>query len=543
MMQMPAETPSPPRRLFLLAQAVLIVLTLARVASTHRVFSETLDEPVHIGVGYDWLRGLPYHNDARNPPLPRVLAALPLLLSPPPLSGSRAIGSRGNDLLYYGDRYEKTLARCRCGNLLLLAVAMISIGWWSARLFNLTVSLVAVALFATLPAILGHAGLATTDLSSVTTLTLAVVVLDWFFDRPAFRRGALLGLCIALGVLAKFTFLPFFLGSAIVLGAILRPARAALRPALLALLVAFLGVWAGYRFETGRIVDVPGNSVWWVTSAAPKFAQPAVKWVAEHVPLPAPSILVGMSFIKVDDDLRTYDAYLFGQFKSGGYWYYFPAVFFFKTPFPFLILSAWGAALLIVRARRTRSWRGLELLAIALIPFLTLMRSSLNLGVRHVLAVYAPLSILAALAVIGIWTSSRDLFGRTALIGLLAWLFTGTAAAHPDYLPWFNAAAGQNPEYVAIDSNLDWGQDMLRLARAVRIRQIDHLHVLVVTARYDHFGPHWEFLQPFTLQHRSWLAVSESALKFGNRHHEFDWLSAYSPIERVGKSIRLYYIP
>jgi hypothetical protein len=542
-MQMSSETPPAPRRLFLLAHAALILLTLLRVASTHRVFSQTLDEPVHIGVGYDWLRGIPYHYDARNPPLPRVLAALPLLLTHPPLSASNDIATRGNDLLYYGDHYEKTLARCRWGNLLLLAAAMISIGWWAARLFGRGVSLIAVALFATLPAILGHAGLATTDLSSVTTLTLAVLVLDWFFDQPGVRRGALLGVCIALGVLAKFTFLLFFFAAALVLAAIRRPSRAALRPALLSLAVAFFGIWAGYRFETGRIVDVPGNSVWWVTTAAPKFTQPAVKWVAEHVPLPAPSILIGMSFIKVDDDLRTYDAYLFGHFRSGGYWYYFPTVFFFKTPLPFLILGVWGTALLIVRARRTRSWRGLELVAIALIPFLVLMRSSLNLGVRHVLAVYAPLSILAALAVVEIWNASRDVFGRTALIGLLAWLFIGSAAAHPDYLPWFNAAAGPNPEYVAIDSNLDWGQDMLRLARAVRARHIEQLYVLVVsTARYEYIG-RCEFLPPFTLQHGSWIAVSESALKFGNRHHEFDWLSTYAPVERVGKTIRLYYIP
>jgi Dolichyl-phosphate-mannose-protein mannosyltransferase len=537
-------TPSARKRAFLFAHTALIVLTLLRVASTHRVFSQTLDEPVHIGVGYDWLRGLPYHNDARNPPLPRVLAALPLLLTHPPLSASNDIATRGNDLLYYGDHYERTLARCRWGNLLLLAVAMINLGWWAARQFNRAVSLIAVALFATMPAILGHAGLATTDLSNVATLTLAVVVLDWFLDRPTSRRGATLGICIALGILAKFTFIPFFFLSAIVLAAIRPPSRAALGPALLALITAFLVVWVGYRFETGRISDAAGNSVSYVTTAAPKFSQTAVKWMAEHVPLPAPSILIGMSLIKVDDDLRTYDAYLFGRFRSGGFWYYFPAVFFFKTPFPFLILCLWGAAFLVVRAWRTRTWRGLELLAIALIPFLTLMRSSLNLGVRHVLAVYAPLSIIAAVAVIEIWRTSSDLFGRLALAGLLVWLFAGTAIAHPDYLPWFNAAAGPNPEHVAIDSNLDWGQDMLRLGRAVRARHIDQLYVLVVTtSRFERLGARCEFLEPFTLRHDSWIAVSESALALMNRNHEYDWLSVYQPVERVGKTIQLYHIP
>ena len=87
-----------------------------------------------------------------------------------------------------------------------------------------------------------------------------------------------------------------------------------------------------------------------------------------------------------------------------------------------------------------------------------------------------PLSIVAGYAVVHIWRTSRDAFGRAALIALLAWLFIGVGKEHPDYLPWFNEAAQPNPSWVAADSNIDWGQDVLRLARVVEEMKIDHLH-------------------------------------------------------------------
>ena len=38
------------------------------------------------------------------------------------------------------------------------------------------------------------------------------------------------------------------------------------------------------------------------------------------------------------------------------------------------------------------------------------------------------------------------------------------SSSHPDYLPYTNELAGSEPEKVLADSDLDWGQDMKRLA-------------------------------------------------------------------------------
>ena len=44
----------------------------------------------------------------------------------------------------------------------------------------------------------------------------------------------------------------------------------------------------------------------------------------------------------------------------------------------------------------------------------------------------------------------------------------GSLAAHPDYLAYFNALAGDDPERIVVDSDLDWGQDIKRLGQRLR---------------------------------------------------------------------------
>jgi hypothetical protein len=175
---------------------------------------------------------------------------------------------------------------------------------------------------------------------------------------------------------------------------------------------------------------------------------------------------------------------------------------------------------------------------VAIMPFVMLlpaMYSQINLGVRHVLPLYPLLAIAAAYAVVELWR--RGLRWRVEICALLAWLAIGSAAAHPDYLPYFNEAALGHGERIAVDSNLDWGQDLLRLAGAVRAHHIQHLYV-------DYFGSAdpKRFLPcavdelPRAGPARGWVAVSETALVMGN----IEWLKTRRPVGEVGKSIRLY---
>jgi 4-amino-4-deoxy-L-arabinose transferase-like glycosyltransferase len=521
---------------YVAAIAVLTIVAVARVASTHRVFSATVDEPIHLASGYEWFKG-ELTLDMTHPPLARILGALPLRLEGLPYPQPTGMHDRGNQLLYYGDRYVKNLARARMGNLLLLIVAIVTVAAWARRMFSRAVSILAVMLFTAHPLLLGHAGLLTTDLAVAATLPLALLALDFYLESPTWKRGVLLGVAIGLGVLSKFSFFVFFPPSVIVVLLLRRPLRARAITVAVALAVAFLVGWAGYRFDVRKPANVVDKGADMLEWAAPAPLKPLARFMG-RIPLPASALPIGMAQVKLHEILG-HTAYLFGRESRDGWWYYFPVVFFYKSPLPWLILVAWGTLMLA----RARDRNGLQLVLIPLAILLTAMTTSLNIGARHILPIVAPLSIVAAYGVACIWMHTRDAFGRTMLGALLAWLVIGVAVEHPDYLSWYNELAQPSPSWIAADSNIDWGQDVLRLERVVRERNITHLHTAFMNStRLGAHGIDATGLVPHQ-KVSGWVAVSENWLRFGEARGDYDWLSAYRPVQQVGKTIRLYYIP
>ncbi|HEX2123236.1 MAG TPA: phospholipid carrier-dependent glycosyltransferase [Thermoanaerobaculia bacterium] len=525
---------------FIAAVAALAVVAVVRVASTHRVFAATLDEPIHLAAGYEWFTGK-YEIDVTHPPLARILAALPLYVSGYPEPAPTNMIDRGNQLLYHGNRYEKTLARARIGNLVLLIAAIVTVAVWARRTFGRGVAILATALFTSVPAVLGHAGLVTTDLSVAAMLPLALlalsVILSEAKDLPRHhgedpspssrlrmtRRALFLGIAVGLGVLSKLSFLVYFIPCAIVLLAMRWRPRVNVRATAIVLAAAFVVAWAGYRFDVQRPASI-------MKEAPDFFAAAGIPRALANVPLPAPALPLGFAQVRLHDR-GGHTAFLLGETSRTGWWYYFPVVFFYKTPLPLLILFAWGA------------WhrRALELVLIALAIMVMAMTASLNIGLRHILPIYAPVAIVAAHGAAEIWRRGRDLFPRAALGALLAWMFAGVAVQHPDYLAWFNELAHPNPARIAVDSNLDWGQDVLRLARHVRTQRPEPFYyVMNNSTRLAAHGVGGEWLPPYR-QVSGWIAVGENWLAFSG--DEYAWLKAYRPARRIGKSIRLYYVP
>jgi hypothetical protein len=511
---------------FIGAIALLTALAVARVASTYCLYGETIDEPVHLAAGWQWLTSR-YTMDLGHPPLVRALCALPLLLSGYPAPASEDPIQMGNDLLYAGNRYETTLSLARSANVLLLVVAIVATALWARRTYSPGVAILAVAIFTSLPPVLGHAGLITNDLGAAATLVLALLALEWYLDAPSPARAALTGLAIAIGVLTKFSFLGFFPPAALILLVLRRTFR--WRGAGGAALVTMFIIWGGYKFDFGTAKELSKDGMFLFEYAAPEPFRPFTRRLAE-VPLPVPALSVGLATLAFHNQ-QGHDAYLFGGVRPEGWWYYFPVVFFYKTPIPFLILAGWGAAF----ARKHA--------AVASAVLLVAMTASINIGVRHILPMYAPLSIVAAVAIVTIWSRATSLFSRGALVALLVWLFGGLGLGGQDMLPWFNELAQPNPASIAVDSNLDWGQDTLRLARAVRELQIDELHCAIFTnARLDRHGILALPLDPY-VKTSGWVAVSEMTIAMGRPKGEYTWLNVYRPVRRIGSSIRLYSIP
>ena len=187
-----------------------------------------------------------------------------------------------------------------------------------------------------------------------------------------------------------------------------------------------------------------------------------VRWARQHRLLPE-GYLYGLLFIRratLGDP-----AYLMGHYSDGGWTAYFPIAFAIKTPIPIMALAAAGLMALV--ARKTPIGRDPLLLlgvtAFAIVFWAAAMASRLNIGERHLLPVYPGLFALSG-AVVG-WLDSR--WARWLLGIALAWLIGANLWIHPHYLAYFNELIGgprQGHRYLA-DSNIDWGQDLKRLAK------------------------------------------------------------------------------
>jgi hypothetical protein len=260
------------------------------------------------------------------------------------------------------------------------------------------------------------------------------------------------GVWTALAVVSKFTTL-LYLPAAIAAAALgllagrrmrAKELREWLRPAgrtfPIAVAVGALLIWAGYWFSFG---SVPG----WPSA----------------IRVPAPELFDGIRSV-LNHNAGGHPAFLLGENSMKGWWYFFPVALSVKTPIAILLLLPLG----VWACRRLRTpwrWTPVALVAGVLLPA---MAGHINIGVRHILPVYMGFSIIAALALIELanWSS------RPAALALPTILLTWVAAAgirqHPDYLAYFNEWSGDRPEAILADSDLDWGQEMKRLAQRLK---------------------------------------------------------------------------
>jgi hypothetical protein len=227
--------------------------------------------------------------------------------------------------------------------------------------------------------------------------------------------------------------------------------------------------------------------------------------------------------------------------RATGFWSYFPVVLLVKTPLPFLALAGAGAAWAALCFRT--DWRMIAPVICAAVILAIAMSSRLNIGLRYVLMIY-PLLALPA----GAWAARAVARrGTTGLVGfgLLLWHGGISASTDPDHLAYFNALAGREPARIVADSDLDWGQDINRLARALRERGIEHVALWVHNSSVleRHGIESYTYLDPSDPTH-GWIAVSWTKLNSGSAQPPFDyahWLRCQRPIAAVGKSIRLYF--
>lgn len=429
-----------------------VTIGCARIISTYDALSLTFDEPSHLACGMEYVANHIYTLDIQNPPLSRAAQALG-----PYLAGARPYGfyefhDRGLAIIAHSGNFDRTVFLMRLGNLpfFLLACLVVFCGSWYT--FGKAVATLATGLFTLLPTILADAGLATTDLSLAATVGAAFFSAILWADKPTRLRGLLFGFCAALAFLSKATalgYVPCTLSLAFVCYLLVaRPgwrelwklARDRVPTLALAAMTTALFMWAAYWFSFGPVPNI-------------------------HMELPAPEYFNGIASA-LEHDKHGHGAFLFGQYRTTGWWYYFPVALALKTPIPFLVLVAAG---IFVCLRRRSELVYLFPLAFSLGILMPAMAGRIDIGVRHVEPIYLGLSIIAAVGLVQLlqWSCFQIAFLLTDL-ALVGWLVISVAVYHPDYLAYFNAFAGEHPENILVDSNYDWGQELKLLSKRLR---------------------------------------------------------------------------
>ena len=412
-----------------------------------------------------------------------------------------------------------------------------------------------------LPLALAHAGLATNDTLVTGTLTLAFFTWALWLELPTRRRAIAVGAAAALAFLSKFTAIPFF-GAVVLVSSLIwlmhtEPdgRRARLRTlvgsAALAAAIGFLVLWAGYQFSFAPIAN-------------PNKSHPSIDQIVGvhggahdlvyrliELPVPAPEFPQGLR--ELADHVRSgHWSYLLGETFNHGRWSFFPIGILVKTPIAFLVLATFGLAVLAARCKRKPDpVVCLPLLGVVAMVAVTLP-ATINIGMRHILPIFPLLAIAIGAGIAFLWQRRQATSaGLAVAFALFAWLTIASVRAHPDYLAYFNECCDQNPDAWLVDSDLDWGQDLDRLAATLKRKGVEQVDLAYFGSAdvSQHGLPHTMKLQPGE-RVRGWIAVSEFRFVMGSEHaehsapfSEFEWLGAFQPFERVGRSIRLYHVP
>jgi len=524
-----------------LTSIVLLLLFWGRVLVNVRDQSPVVDEPVHVTRAVAYWRTGDLRLQQGHTPLSHAwsgafLALEPDLPSPAGLKGwERA--SRTDVTRYMLLEPERPVERAlflgRWANLALGMALSALVCRWAGERFGREAGLAALFVITFDPNILAHSGLVTTDLPVACLTYAACYAFSRWLDRPTAGRLLLAGLTLGLAWGAKLSALILLP----VLGLALLWHVWRQRESLWGWLVKFaalLGVgiltlWAVYRFEAG---------VW----------PPAGAWV------PMPTHWDNLRRLW-QHQAQGHRAFFAGQLSDEGWWSYFPVLFLIKTPLPTLILLI--VAIVIAWRKKPGFWTEKTWFLIIIFPilyFAVSVASSINIGYRHILPV-VPFAVTIAASAF-----HPPLRGQPALIShfsilISLWMALSSLWIHPYYLAYFNELVG-GPDRgyrYAVDSNLDWGQDLKRLKAYLDERGIGHVKLSYFgMAKPEQYGIEYDPLPmpspstpadftPFNPAPGVY-AISASNLQgvLLDDPDTFDWFRHRQPAAKIGYSIFVY---
>jgi hypothetical protein len=529
--------------------AVIALLTLHYALAARSLLQEnpTVDEVVHMPAGITyWQKGTfrLYHH---NPPLVKLVAALPALWAKPimePVYAQDSWQSQYPDQATFAHtfayfnaaRYFELFQLARLPMPLFSIVGGLAVFAWSRRLYGTLGGLLSLTLWVFCPNILAHTRLITTDMGS-TAIGVAATYVFWrYLHQPSWRWACAAGVMLGLAQLTKFTMLllyavwPFLwlVRLVLVIPKADWPSRIvrASGHAFLVVVLSITTLDAGYFFEG---VGIPLGNFEFGSKALTRPVPPGMwrppcknpllaaswqfrvnrlrgTWLGK-LPCPLPEhYVLGLDEQKIEtegiprrfvdaissadaavraqavarerevpesstEERAAYPVYLNGELKRTGWWYYYLLALAYKLPEGTWLLIGLSLASLRFVRRSAAEWA--EEITLWTIPLVILGSMSfltdINLGLRYVLAILPYLYISVGKLVpwtMGLACTRRRIMS-VLITGAVGLTIRASALIYPHYLAYFNWTSGGPDEKPArlIDSNLDWGQDLVALQK------------------------------------------------------------------------------
>jgi len=554
--------------------AAAVALQVGLAVSAMRGNSATFDEGTHLPAGWTHLALADHRLNPEQPPLVKLLAAAPLVVVHPVVHTDDAAWREarqwefGRRFLYRWNDGGRLLLLGRLPIVALASLLVVAVFLEARRRFGPTAGVASALLAALSPDVLAHGSLVTTDLGFALFFFLAVV----FFVRTLERGSpaALLACGLASGAAFATKFSAPVLALVLLLMAVagsfrirfpgrdattqdLTPARAALALAATGA-ITLVVVWASYGFRHDLSPDPAVRAAGRSTLEQPLASVPlrALAAAADAGLLPE-DYARGLLFVMTHSEARP--TFLLGTLSDHPLPGYFLVTFLLKTPLPLLLLTA----IALVRVPRLAGRDALFLWLPVVVYAAATAARGLEIGHRHLLPVYPFLFLAAGEAAARVVSWRRP--AGTVLVALLGgWYAFGTLRAHPHHLAYFNEIGGgpANGWRLLVDSNLDWGQDLGRLARWSRENGVARLKLSYFgSADPAYYGLDADLLPGYTAPHPprvtrdiapgEVVAVSVTNLQGVYLAPEdrplMEALRALPPVGLAGWSIRIYRPP
>ncbi|MFB7935376.1 ArnT family glycosyltransferase [Streptomyces sp. NPDC056039] len=446
----------------------LVVVLLAQMAfamvTTAVRQTPTIDEPVYVGAAAEYTHEHRLRHNPEHPPLGKLLIGAGVTLADPHLdpSFSGDQGELGRHLLYEsGNDPWRLMLWARLPVIALTLLFGLVVFAFAREPAGTAGALTALALYCFSPDVIAHGSLATLDVPAAGFVLTSAWLLWRARHRPRLYVP-LAGVALGAALATRISTLPAV-------------------PVLMAL--GAVSVWHASAGGRGRVLlrAVAGAGVVALAAVAVVWAtylmvDPRLRWDPEQqVPhvrgvrgllvelLPFPEAYRDGMRIQFGLENRPWQGFLFGRLYSGSLWYYLPAALLVKTPLGMLGLWVCGAVV-VIAVRRLRP-AAPYVLAAPLVLLLAAMQGARDFGTRY--AVFLPLFLAVGAGCVLV---VRRLWVSGAVGALVVFVAVSSVRTFPCYLPYSNEAfggPGRTRESLH-DSNVDWGQDLGRLAERLR---------------------------------------------------------------------------